>query len=227
MCRRREDDRDECTVGQLGPIRLGGCGEPARVRPSGSTTRRHAIASAANSVRPVGEDRLVLSGWALLWRRLAFPLLRSTGMSELIQTRLWLFPRARRFTGSAARSVARKMRGRTGAVCDIRNPPLLARGVRVAVERWQVSFVDFADAPRRRVPLGTLRPFGVELRPGSHLISLLDGNGGLVWSRPFVVKRGAVTIATVFPPTEFLVSSRNVRHDPTLECSFIPPPDRS
>lgn len=114
------------------------------------------------------------------------------------------------------------MRGRTGAVCSIRNPQLLARGVKIKFEEWNVSRVEFAGLSSREVRRGTVPPFGVELMAGSYLIQLTDHGGRVSKSASFDVVDGHVTLVTVFPPTDFLVPGRHVRAVATIEVEIVP-----
>ena len=114
------------------------------------------------------------------------------------------------------------MRGQTGAICDIRNPPLLARGVSVDAVAWPVAQVEFAHSPSQKIPAGTMAPFGLKLRPGTYYIALTSRDGGSVKSAAFEVVRDRVTLVTVYPPTVFLVPSKNVRRTPTIEVGLLP-----
>lgn len=141
---------------------------------------------------------------------------------DVIEDRTVLFAGARRYSGSAANRLVRKMRGRTGAVCSIRNPQLLARGVNIRLADWNVTRVEFAGLPSRVLPRGTVPPFGLELKAGSHLIQLTDADGRLCKSASFDVVDGRITLVSVYPPTDFLVRGAHVRSIATIEVEILP-----
>lgn len=147
---------------------------------------------------------------------------RVPSAEDVIEARTLVFAGARRYSGSAAKRLVRKMRGQTGAVCSIRNPQRLARSVNIRFDEWNVTRVEFAGLPSRVVPRGTVPPFGVELTPGSYLIQLTDGDGHLCKSASFDVKDGHITLVSVFPPTVVIVSGPHVRSAATIEAEILP-----
>lgn len=147
---------------------------------------------------------------------------RLPSADDVIEDRTVLLAGGRRYSGWAAQRLVRKMRGRTGAVCSIRNPQLLARGVKIKFEEWNVTRVEFAGLPSRAVGRGTVAPFGIELTAGSYLIQLTDDGGRMSKSASFDVVDGHVTLVTVYPPTDFLVPGRHVRSVATIEVEILP-----
>lgn len=147
---------------------------------------------------------------------------RLRSADDVIEDRTVLFAGARRYSGWAAQRLVRKMRGRTGAVCSIRNPQLLARGVKIKCEEWNVTRVEFAGLPARAVRRGTVPPFGVELAPGSYLIQLTEDGGRMAKSASFDVVDGHITLVTVYPPTDFLAPGQHVRSVATIEVELLP-----
>ena len=146
------------------------------------------------------------------------------GMSEgrIVVVRCVLFRAGRRFSGSLVRKTVRRMTGKTGAVVDLRNPPMFARGVHLDHQAWPVRWVTIDGHVSREVGSRTVQPFGVELEPGHHLLTLLDRSHHLVKSAQVEVRQGALTLVTVFPPTTFLVPSKRVRAMATIDQRIVP-----
>jgi hypothetical protein len=142
-------------------------------------------------------------------------------MTEVVPYSLRFFRRTRIYGGSASRKLARVMSGRTGAICDIRIPPVGLRNVSVDWHAWPVHSVEFATLERRRVR-SYFEPIGVILEPGLYHLWLLDSGGHIVQSRTFQVQRDFVTHVVAFPPSSFLVPSRLVREMSTIEVETIP-----
>jgi hypothetical protein len=113
------------------------------------------------------------------------------------------------------------MIGKTGAVVDLRNPPIFARGIHLDHQAWPVRWVTIDGHVSREVGGRTVQPFGVELEPGHHLLMLLDRSRNLVKSAQVEVRKGAVTLVTVFPPTTFLVPSKRVRSMATIDQRIV------
>ena len=146
---------------------------------------------------------------------------RRSAATEIFHPSVRVFRRSRIYGGFAARQVARAMSSKTGAICDIRIPPVGLRNVSVDWASWPVHSVEFATLERRRVG-SFFEPVGVTLKSGLYHIWLLDRGGGIVQSRTFEVQWDHVTHVTAFPPTSALVQSKLVRPTGTIEVAILP-----
>ena len=143
------------------------------------------------------------------------------GMSEgrIVVVRCVLFRAGRRFSGSLARKTVRRMTGKTGAVVDLCNPPIFARGVDLDRQAWPVRWVTIDGHVSREVGGGTVQPFGVELEPGHHLLMLLDRSHQVGASRG---ETGCSDVGDRLSPTTFLVPSKRVRAMATIDQRIVP-----
>jgi hypothetical protein len=140
------------------------------------------------------------------------------------RTRRLLFKSAQRYSGGAAKKLAASMSGYTGAVCDIRLPPFGARGMSVDGKSWPARFVEFAHHQLQPVSLfRTFDPFGLELAPGHYYAAVLRRDRHLVQSIPFEVRRGSITLVSIYPPVNALIPGKLVRRFGGSEVTFILP----
>lgn len=109
-------------------------------------------------------------------------------------------------------------------VVEIRNPPFMLRGVQVRYGGWFSSgFLNVGDI---EIAIGswTYAPVALECSHGPHSVMLLDRHHRLVKSALVDVQRGCMTIVTVFPPTDSLVSSKHVRDVSSIETEVVAKP---
>lgn len=121
-----------------------------------------------------------------------------------VECRLIFLAGVRRYTGAAARRLAKSLAGQASYVCDIRQPALGVRGALLRRRDWPVRKVVVGNVVRR-IGNFSVAPFGCRESPGLHTIHLLDAANSQVRSTRFEVHAGKTTVVTIFPPTTALL----------------------
>jgi hypothetical protein len=141
----------------------------------------------------------------------------------------WFLRGYRNYTGKSALRAARKMGGRTGAICSFRYPPTTARGLAPTLE-WESPSVDFGGVISRRLSFGTPGPWAIEVEAGLYPVSVIAGGGALLVSGRFQVVLGRITIVSVFPAVTTVLppsdSAKMYRVHGAIECGLYEPKSR-
>lgn len=120
--------------------------------------------------------------------------------------------------------LAKRLSGRTGLVVEIRNPPLMLRGVLVRYSDWITSgWLAVSGGVEVEIGAWTFRPVALECAPGLANVQILDAKHRLVKSAVVQLDVGTVTLVTVFPPVDSLTRGRNVRSTSTIETRVLEP----